>query len=128
MSEDRLVSIDKLHASNWMIWKMQLMNFLKARKLWKLCLGTETLSLSLHKLLLWGRMVFEDFEVGTDHQQRVLAFGRSAECGTLQQERDVRQVQQSTSRHAASHSRSRAEKKLSPEKVGKDTFLEQSIS
>ncbi len=41
MSDDRLPIIDKLQASNWTIWKMQLM---KARKLWKLCLGMETLS------------------------------------------------------------------------------------
>ncbi len=43
MSDDQLPNIDKLHASNWTIWKMQLTNFLKAQKLCKLCLGTETL-------------------------------------------------------------------------------------
>ncbi len=59
MSEDRLPSIDKLHASNWTIWKMQLMNFLKARKLWKLCLGTETLSPQA------TAQQTEDFEVRT---------------------------------------------------------------
>ncbi len=43
MTDDRLPSIDKLDGSNWSHWKVQLTNYLKARKLWKLCLGTETL-------------------------------------------------------------------------------------
>ncbi len=42
MAGDRLPSIEKLDGSNWSNWKVQLMNFLKAQKLWKLCLGTET--------------------------------------------------------------------------------------
>ncbi len=43
MTDDRLPSIDKLDGSNWSHWKVQLTNFLKAHKLWKLCLGMETL-------------------------------------------------------------------------------------
>ncbi len=38
-------------------------------------------SLSCHKLLLWGRMVVEDIEVGTDHRQRVLAFVAAQSMG-----------------------------------------------
>ncbi len=43
MADDRLPNIDKLDGSNWSNWKVQLMNFLKARKLWKMCLGTEVI-------------------------------------------------------------------------------------
>ena len=39
MSDDRLPNIDKLNSSNWPIWKMQLNNYLVARKLWSLCSG-----------------------------------------------------------------------------------------
>ena len=39
MADDRLPNIDKLNGGNWPIWKMQLNNYLIARKLWTLCDG-----------------------------------------------------------------------------------------
>ncbi len=38
---DQLSSVDKLHGSNWFIWRMQI--FPRTLKLWKQCLRTETL-------------------------------------------------------------------------------------
>ncbi len=66
MLDDQLPSIDKLCASNWTIWKMQVMKFLKARKLWKLCLGTETRSLQA------TAQQTEDFEVKVAHVLSIL--------------------------------------------------------
>ena len=39
MAEDYLPNIDKLNSGNWPIWKMQISNYLIARRLWRLCEG-----------------------------------------------------------------------------------------
>jgi len=42
MNEDRLPSIDKLHESNWPVWKLQIKTYLEARELWSLFTRDET--------------------------------------------------------------------------------------
>ncbi len=42
MGDNRLPNIDKLDGANWPIWKMQMMNYFRARDLWDMCAGTET--------------------------------------------------------------------------------------
>ncbi len=66
MTDDRLPSIDKLNVSNWSNWKVQLMNFLKAQKLLKLCLGMETL------LQQASAQQAEDYEVKVAHVMSIL--------------------------------------------------------
>ena len=39
MADDRLPNIDKLNSGNWPVWKMQISNYLIARRLWRLCEG-----------------------------------------------------------------------------------------
>ncbi len=41
MADDRQPGVAKLTESNWLVWKMQLMNYLMARELWDLCDGSE---------------------------------------------------------------------------------------
>ncbi len=42
MGDDRLPNIDKLDGANWPIWKMQMTNYFRARDLWDMCAGTES--------------------------------------------------------------------------------------
>ncbi len=66
MTDGQLPSIDKLNGSNWTIWKMQLTNFLKARKLVKLYLRTETLSVQA------TAQQADEFEVNVAHVLSIL--------------------------------------------------------